>query len=144
MKKRILAVLVAVILLMGALSVNASAENTTTVEKWNIVLGDDIGANFYLNVPEDVAAASAVKVTVAGKTETYALSKQADGLYQVCVHVAATQMTEDITLQLVADGVAYTPVSYSVQDYAAKILAGKYSENVKNMVRYMVLRCRRI
>ena len=65
MKKRILALLVAVILLMGALAVNVSAENTTTVEKWNIVLGDDIGANFYLNVPEDVAAASAVKATVA-------------------------------------------------------------------------------
>ena len=55
MKKRVLAMLVAAVLLMGAFAVNVSAEDTTVVQEWNISLGDDIGANFYLNVPEEIA-----------------------------------------------------------------------------------------
>ena len=46
MKKRIFAMLVTAILLMGAFAVNVSAEATTAIEEWNIVLGDQIGANF--------------------------------------------------------------------------------------------------
>ena len=97
MKKRMLATLLVAVLLLGAFAVSASAENTTVVQKWNIVLGDDIGANFYLQVPE--ATAASVKVTIAGQTQTHALSeKTSDGLYKVSARVAAARMTEDITL----------------------------------------------
>ena len=107
---------------------NVSAEATTAIEEWSIVLDDNIGANFYLNVPADVADNAQVKVTVDGQTETYALSgPNTKGLYLVSVDVAAAQMTEDITLQLVAAGTEYAPVSYSIQDYAKAILAGKYT-----------------
>ena len=139
MKKRVLAMLVAAILLMGAFAVNVSAEATTAIEEWNIILDDNIGANFYLNVPADAADNAQVKVTVDGQTETYALSgPNTKGLYLVSVDVAAAQMTEDITLQLVAAGTEYAPVSYSIQDYAKAILAGKYTEQTKSLVKHML------
>ena len=138
MKKRVLAMLVAAILLMGAFAVNVSAEATTAIEEWNIVLGDQIGANFYVNVPENTADA-AVKVTVADRTETHALTApNSKGLYKVSVNVAAAQMTEEITLQLVADGTEYAPVSYSIREYAEHILKGNYSDDVKTVVKHML------
>ena len=138
MKKRVLAMLVAAILLMGAFAMNVSAEATTAIEEWNIVLGDQIGANFYVNVPENTANA-AVKVTVADQTETHELTApNSKGLYKVSVNVAAAQMTEEITLQLVADGTEYAPVSYSIREYADHILKGNYSDDVKTMVKYML------
>lgn len=138
MKKRIFAMLVTAILLMGAFAVNVSAEATTAIEEWNIVLGDQIGANFYVNVPENTANA-AVKVTVADQTETHELTApNSKGQYKVSVNVAAAQMTEEITLQLVADGTEYAPVSYSIREYADHILKGNYSDDVKTMVKHML------
>ena len=138
MKKRVLAMLVAAILLMGAFAMNVSAEATTAIEEWNIVLGDQIGANFYVNVPENTANA-AVKVTVADQTETHELTApNSKGLYKVSVNVAAAQMTEEITLQLVADGTEYAPVSYSIREYAEHILKGNYSDDVKTVVKHML------
>ena len=138
MKKRIILMMIAVSMLLGAFPVNASAEAATVVEAWNIVLGDNIGANFYVEVPED-AVNAAVKVTVADQTETHELTApNSKGLYKVSVNVAAAQMTEDITLQLVADGTEYTPVSYSIRDYAVCILTGTYSDKVKDLAKHML------
>ncbi len=112
----------------------------TQVEKWNVVLGDDIGANFYVHVPADYTNAS-VQVTVAGKTVTHAVSGlEADeqGLYLIPVRVAAAQMTEPITLQLVADGVEEAAVSYTVAQYADTIMNGEYSDEVKALVTHML------
>ena len=102
--------MVVAILLVGALALSVSAEETTAVQQWNIVLGDDIGANFYLRVPDHTAAS--VKISVDDQIQTVDLSKQSpntEGLYKVSVNVAAAQMTEDITLQLVVDGTEYAP-----------------------------------
>ncbi len=138
MKKRIILMMIAVSMFLGAFPVNASAEAATVVEAWNIVLGDNIGANFYVEVPED-AVNAAVKVTVADQTETHALTApNSKGLHKVSVNVAAVQMTEDITLQLVADGTEYTPVSYSIRDYAVCILTGTYSDKVKDLAKHML------
>ena len=46
MKKRIILMMIAVSMLLGAFPVNASAEAATVVKAWNIVLADNIGANF--------------------------------------------------------------------------------------------------
>ncbi len=61
-EEKILSILVAAILFLNVFAVNASAENATVVGQWNIVLDDDIGANFYLSIP--AASNAAVKVTV--------------------------------------------------------------------------------
>ena len=138
MKKRIILMLIAVSMLLIAFPVNASAEAATVVKAWNIVLADNIGANFYVEVPEGTADA-AVKVTVADDTKTCKLTApNAKGLYPVSVDVAAAQMTENITLQLVADGTEYAPVSYSIRDYAVRILTGNYAAGVKTLVKHML------
>ena len=141
MKKRILLILVAAILLWGTLTVSAAEEGTTAVRDWYIDLGDDISANFYLEIPEATAAQSVVKATVADQTKTYNVSEltpNTNGLYMISVDLAAAQLTEEISLQLVVDGTEYTPVSYSIRDYALQILTGNYSEEAKSLIKHML------
>jgi len=114
---------------------------TTKVEKWNIAPGEDIGANFYLDVPKVAADMAVVNVTVAGETECIDLSEQEpneEGLYLISAHVAAAQMTEDITLQLLLGGMECEPVSYTVRAYAETIIEGEYAEEVKALVKHML------
>ncbi len=116
----------------------------TKVEKWNIVLGDDIGANFYVRIPEGIADVSVLKVTVAGETKTYDISRQKPyktGLYLIPVDVAAAQMTEPIKLQLVIDGVECEEVSYTVRQYAETILSdttGSYAAQIQTLLKHML------
>ena len=114
---------------------------TTQAKEWNIVLGDDIGANFYFDLPKTVADMSVLKVTVDGETESHDLSQQnpdAEGLYLIPVDVAAAQMTEAITLQLVIDGVDCEAVTYTVREYADTILTGTYVDEIKALVKHML------
>ena len=146
MKKRKFLSLLALIILWSALAMNAFAETTTAddipvIQKWNISLDDKIGVNFYVNASQTTAKQTKVRATVAGQTQTYDLSgmtPDSDGLYQVSVDLAAAQMTEEISLQLVVDGTEYEPVSYSIREYALRILTGSYSEQAKTMVKHML------
>ena len=106
---------------------NVSAQGTTTVLDWQISLADLIGATFYLDVPKD-ADDAAVNITVDGQTTTYDLVANDQGQYPVTVKLAAAQMTEEITLQMVSRGREYAPVSYTIRDYAIQILTGNYSD----------------
>ena len=138
MKKRILILLIAATVLLGAFAVNTSAENATVVDSWSITLGDSIGTNFYFNLPEQTAKMSQVKVTVAEKTQICQLSEETAGIYKICVNVAPAQMMQPIILQLVVNGTEYAPVSYCVRDYAEHILNADYSEKVVALVRHML------
>ena len=122
---------------MGSASV-ADTVCVVKVQEWNVVLGDDIGANFYVNVPESVAKTSVVKATVNGLTKTYNLSKQTNGLYLVSVNVAAAQMTEAIDLKLVTGSTEVAIGSYTVREYADVILTGDYADEIKALVKHML------
>ncbi|MBR5570034.1 MAG: hypothetical protein IKW10_03975 [Oscillospiraceae bacterium] len=137
MCKRILSVMLAVLLLLGIFPANVSAQGTTTVLDWQISLADLIGATFYLDVPKD-ADDAAVNITVDGQTTTYDLVANDQGQYPVTVKLAAAQMTEEITLQMVSRGREYAPVSYTIRDYAIQILTGNYSDNTKTFVKHML------
>ena len=139
--KRCLAILIAVLQIVGMLIIPAAAEQTPDikVEQWNVVLGDDIGANFYLNVSAELAKIATVNVTVADETTSYRLSEPNEkGFYPVSVRVAAAQMTEEITLQLAADETVYDIGSYTIKEYAAEILASNYGNNTKMLVKHML------
>ena len=124
---------------------SASAADTisvyaaTPVKDWNIVLSDNIGANFRLDLPKAVADMSVLKVTVAGKTVSHDLSSytpNAEGLYVVHTDVFASQMTENITLQLVVNGVECAERSFTVREYAETILNGAYGEKAQTLLKH--------
>ena len=141
MMKKCFVILLAVLQIASVLVFPAAAAQTpdVKVQEWNITLGDDIGANFCLNVPAALAGNAVVKVTIAGQTTAYSLpAPNEKGQYLIPVRVAAAQMTQEITLQLVADGTEYAIGTYTVKEYAATILAGNYGKNTKALVRHML------
>ena len=74
--KKSFAMLLAIIMLISMLAVPAAATESADikVQQWNIVLCDDIGANFYLNVPAEIADGAAVNAQVGDKTVSFSLS----------------------------------------------------------------------
>ena len=103
----------------------------TAVKSWNIVLGDDIGLKFVLELTED----DEVLVNVDGEEVPAELTQNEDGTYTVFIKVAAAQMTSEI--QIVVNG---QPVekTYSVRDYAHVILSGEYTDYAKALVSNML------
>ena len=111
------------------------------VEKWNLSLGGNIGVNFYTAIGDP--ANTQIRVSVAGESVTYqaAQCQQVDGLYAVSVNVAAAQMTDIISVELLVSGnVAWTG-EYSVYQYAQYILAdekGEFDESTEALVKEML------
>ena len=109
-----------VTLVVPAFSVSA-AEELTTVKGWNLILGDQIGANFYVSVADSVSADAVMYVTDGSGTHQVALSaaqKDSDGNYIFTAKLAAAQMADTITLQL-HDGENVGAVhTYTAVDYA--------------------------
>ncbi len=103
------------------------ADTDNPVDRWNITLGDTIGANFVLNVE----AGDQVSFTVGGKTVTPVI----DG-NTYSISLAAAQMTDVISISVNGTVLENT---YTVRDYADIILAGTYGENTKNLVKNMLV-----
>ena len=109
---------------------------TFQVKQWNVALADDIRANFHLNVDSRLSDA---KIIVMGKTyDLSALNKTEKGDYELSVNVAAAQMTDDISIQIVYGEVASEELTYSIRQYAEKILTGTYSNTTKELVKAML------
>ena len=112
-------------------------EPESVVDRWNLVLDDDLLVNFYVNAE----AGAQVQVSFAGETVTYATSDLQvadDGKYIVPVRVSAAQMTEAITVQIV--GGDAEAESYTVRQYADAVLADSelsaYHALIREMLNY--------
>ena len=112
-------------------------EPESVVDRWNLVLDDDLLVNFYVNAEEGAQ----VQVSFAGETVTYATSDLQvadDGKYIVPVRVSAAQMTEAITVQIV--GSDAEAESYTVRQYANAVLADSelsaYHALIREMLNY--------
>ena len=109
---------------------------TFQVKQWNVALADDIRANFHLNVDSRLSDA---KIIIMGKTyDLSALNKTDKGDYELSVNVAAAQMTDNISVQIVYGEVASEELTYSIRQYAEKILTGTYSNTTKELVKAML------
>ncbi len=113
------------------------------VEKWNVVLQDDIGVNFYIRVNENIRDTAQIKITVDGKSVSHAVSAltaDANGSYKVKVDVSAAQMTSPIRVQVVNDGQISAEKTYTVAQYAKTVLnsddMGAYYHLIKEMLNY--------
>lgn len=136
----VLAVMLMLSLCAGVFSVSA-AEDLATVEKWNLILGDEIGAQFYVSVADSVSADAVMSVTDGYGTHNYPISaaqKDDSGNYIFTANLAAAQMADTITLQLHDGENVGTAHSYNVVDYADYILSGEYGDSTKALVKAML------
>ena len=108
-----------------------------SVSEWNIALGDDISATFYLNIDSRIEAPSA-KVTVGTSVSDAVLTKQENGTYAVTVKVAAAQMTDNISVQVINGDAVSEAMTYTIRQYAEKILTGDFNDKTKNLVKVML------
>ena len=113
--------------------------NEPTVESWNIVLGDQIGLNFYVDIDDALVSQTAVEITVGGAAVDTTAVKNEAGKYVYAIDLAAAQMTEQVQVKLLLNGAVAECKTYTVRQYADVILAGEYSEETKNLVRAMLV-----
>ncbi len=139
---RVLATTLALIMVLGMLPLGAAAADSAEVVQWNVTLADDICPNFYVSLPD--ADKSTVTLSVGnGTAVSYTpdqLTQSDDGYYIVRANLAAAQMTDEIKLSIIVDGVEAVSNTYTVAQYAASILKDSslshYHELVKNMLNY--------
>lgn len=110
------------------------------VAKWNLILGDDIGANFYIQIHDELVNQTVVNITVGEETASFNASdaqKNSDGAYIFPIHVAAAQMNDTITVDIVYGDQTVSQI-YTIRQYAEYILEGDYDEVTKQLVRDML------
>ena len=119
----------------------AAESELTKVEKWNLILGDEIAAKFRVSVSNAVASDAVMYVTDGYGTTQYALSeaqKDSNGNYVFTARLAAAQLADTITLQL-HSGDQLGPVhSYSALEYAHILLESGYTESTKALVKALL------
>ena len=103
----------------------------TTVTGWNVVLGNEIGMNFVMDLEEG----DQVTCFLGEQEIASTLSANEDGTYNLRVAVAAAQMTEELTIKVNGEALSRT---YSVRAYADHILTGDYDDATKALVREML------
>ncbi len=135
---KILSLLMAVILLLGLVSMSVAAETTELAGVYQqLNLGDDLDMRFYVPADENTV----INVTVGANKTAYDLSGKtpdSNGHYVATASLAAAQMTAPITLDFVQDG-ANVQKTYTVRDYALAILNGEeYTAKTKTLVQHML------
>lgn len=119
-------------------------DNMSSIDSWGLTLEGDIQADFLVNLTEDVVndPNAYVSVRVDGIEKKHNISDitpNDNGLYMISANVAAAQMTEDISIQVVANGKEGSEYLYSVRGYSDYILSDKDSdEDLKNLVKAML------
>ena len=112
------------------------------VVSWNLTLCDDLKLNFYVQVKENVAVEGYMNITVgAGSTKQYKIAdadRDAEGHYIFSANVAAAQMTDAVKLQITSGEQQSAVYTYSVRQYADKILSGDYDAAIKTLVEEML------
>lgn len=111
------------------------------VEQWNVVLQDNIAANFCVRVSESICDTADIAVTFDGETVTYpvaALTAGEDGTYRVTANVAAAQMNDDITVQVVNGDNIVVDKTYTICQYINTILGDSYMEKYHEVAKELL------
>ncbi len=141
---RTLAMLLALMMVLGMIPVWAAATENAEIVQWNVTLRDNLQANFYLSIPETAVETATVNVSVGGAEpvsyNVSELTKNNEGYYCVSAYVAAAQMTDKIGVSVMIDGAESVSKTYTLAQYAATVLAdskmSKYHDLVRNMLNY--------
>ena len=110
-------------------------------------LNGSIDMNLYVDIPEDSELMkdqdAYIEFTVNGNTSKVKVSDAKETKYgkKFTCPVVAKEMTSEIQAQFVSEGERSQVYTYTVKDYAEKILNDSkdvYSDNVKNLVKAML------
>ena len=141
--KKVCSLLLALVMLVGMMPLSAmAAENGTT--QWigtDLQLGEDLTMRFYANISGEHAADGVMTVTVDGQTyETFTVSEMTagDNGYVFPVALGAAQMTAQVKLTLVSGGQTVLEKTSSIRNYANAILEGNYTQELKNLVKWLL------
>ena len=141
--KKVCSLLLAFVLIAAMLPVSAlaTASGTTQWIGTDLQLGEDLTMRFYANITSEHAADGVMTVTVDGQSyRTFTVSEMTagDNGYVFPVALGAPQMTAQVKLTLVSGGETVLEKTSSIRDYADAILAGKYTEELKSLVKWML------
>lgn len=113
------------------------------IAHWNISLNNDFAVTFCLQVSESILATADIKIIHCGKEEIINLStleKDQDGYYIVTIKVAAAQMNDIISIQVVNGEDEGDVFTYTIRQYCETILTdnahSQYHALVKEMLNY--------
>ena len=111
----------------------------------SLTLGDEIGVNFYVEVPDSIKEGSSMTFNVSGidgKTETVniadaILADESQHKYKFTVGVNAIQMADTITAIFNYNGTDTIVQEYSVKDYVEIAMKKLTDEDAKNLIEKM-------
>lgn len=118
--------------------VDKAADDVLDVAGISVTLHEAVSMNFHI-APEEIGAMD-VQVVI-GSNAPVAISPtgtDAEGNYIYVVELAAAQLTDTVTLQLVKDGEAGNAYTTSGRAYAEKVLAEEAYGDCHEMVKYML------
>ena len=104
------------------------------VNEYSVTLRDDLSMNFKMDVDESIAETAQVVITVGDKTTTQSAKDV------VSVNVTAIQMNDTITVQVVNGADKSEEQTFTVLEYAQRVLAdedlSEYHQMAKEMLNY--------
>ncbi len=124
MKKRLLAALLALVMLLGMIPVIAGAESTPQITSTNLTLDSILGLNIKTNVGEN-AGDYTVNVKIGDDTAAQVLTSE-DGTYTA--KLLAHRMYEPVTVELVKEGTVMDSGTWTMSGYLA-LLREDYAGN---------------
>jgi len=110
----------------------------------SLSLNGDVRVNFYMELDASITsnASAVVRFTVNGKTTDVPVSgksPETDGSYKFSIDVAAAQMADKITVQVLTSQATGTAFTYSVTEYAKAIFEdAKYAATTAPLMKAML------
>lgn len=112
------------------------------VDGWSMTLGADLLVNFQLSIDEDIRETAQVVITVEEDTYSYPVNsvrqQRGSETYRFTVPVAAAQMTDIISVQVVNGEDASQMMEYTVLQYAQAVLENDSLSDYHPLVREML------
>ena len=126
-----------------------SASLGETVSGRSLTLKDNIDMNYYMELPKDITSNDnsymefstddGLTYKVSGHDAKQVTDENGKILYKFACPLNAKQMSDTIKAKMVVDGKSGIEYTYSVKDYANRILNdSKYSDPTKNVVKALL------
>lgn len=120
-----------------------ATEPTPAIKGRNVVLDDDINMSFISDIALNSASKAEMKLTWGDHTETVSLKNaetNSEFQYKAVCSVAAKEMTDSITAQLIIDGKVAATQTESVQNYLKTVISSEdtYSESAVTLAKAML------